>query len=153
MNQPVATAIPMDRWSKDHWSLLLYIEDLCVNGKDGVGTIRRNRMRANEVTHPLLAHGLTWKPSNGTRLKGYFQLENRYDTAVAEAQGVQVLAHDDWDCLDDLDEAGLVEILSLANGYVRMTPAGLDLTAELRAHAAGGGQCATFIPQALAQAA
>jgi hypothetical protein len=158
MNTPIVS-----QWGKDHWSLLAYLEDLCVKSKtviDGlgnVGTIDKSRLRANEHTHPLQAVNSgrvsAWNPAWGTRLKGYFELSNRTDVCAAEAAGVQLPQHDDWDCLDDLEVAGLVTIVSLANGFVALTSAGLAMGAELRAHKAKGAHFATFVPACLAEAA
>ena len=71
-----------------------------------------------------------WKPSHSTRLR---------DNMIIDG-------HDDWDCLDDLDDAGLVEIISLINGFVRMTDYGLAITALLRKHKASGGKYRDFVP-------
>lgn len=146
--------VSMNQWGKDHWSLLAYVESVCVesprqvemNGKKiSVGNLGHNRMRTNATTHPLLSGtGLAWKTTWGTRLKGFFELEGREDPTVAEAAGLQLTTHDDWDCLDDLGIAGLVDILSLANGWVTITPEGLALAARLREHKANGGVFATF---------
>lgn len=67
-----------------------------------------------------------------------------FDTTKAVAAGLQILGHDDWDCLDDLRSAGYVDILSLANSCVRMTPQGIKVAAMLREHKATGGMFAGF---------
>lgn len=144
------TAIAMEKFSKDHWSTFAYIETLCVDGKNGVGTIARGRMRCNENRHPLLhsgAPGNKWNPEWGTRLTGYFESPDRSDHEKIVAAGLRLPEHDDWDCLDDLDNAGLVEILSTINGFVRMTPAGVKMAARVRSHKASGGHFATFRPE------
>lgn len=154
------TAVPMEKWGKDHWSLLAYVEDRCVNGRaiDGVGNvgeIDKRRVRANEQTHPLLAvnsSAVKWNESWGSRLRGYFAFADRADPAKAEAAGFQLRAHDDWDCLDDLEAAGLVDILSMINGYVTMTPKGQAMAAQLREHKTNGGQFASFEPTLQAEA-
>lgn len=136
---------PVSQFGKDHWSLLAYVETRCVDGKTGVGQLAHTHMRGNPQTHPLLAN-TPWKPHFGTRLKDFFSFEHRSDALKAIAAGLMLDGHDDWDCLDDLAAAGYVEILSLANGHVRMTDAGLELAAQLRHHKARGGQFASFVP-------
>jgi hypothetical protein len=84
----------------------------------------------------------TWSPRHGTRLLGF---------SGAEPE-LQVADHDDWDCLDDLDAAGLVQVINLANGWVRLTPAGVAMAAKIRAHKAGGGSFASLRDRWLAVA-
>ena len=74
-----------------------------------------------------------WEPTYGTRLHG-----------TRTGRVPQIKTHDDWDCLDDLEAAGLVEVLSLVNGFVRMTENGLKTAHALREHKARGGVFATF---------
>lgn len=146
--------VPMERWGRDHWSLLAYVEDLCVNAPRSVGKMDHRRVRCNGQTHPLLdVNGQPWRPSWGTRLQGFFEFADRSDAAAAEAAGVQLGAHDDWDALDDLAAAGLVEPISLVNGFVTITEKGVRLAGEIRRHKAQGGQMAQFVPEELATAA
>lgn len=137
---------PVQTFGKDHWSLLAYVECLCVDGTKGIGQIDRRRVRCNENTHPLLNSNVTgtWKNEYSTRLAGFFDFEHRADPQKASDAGLQILGHDDWDCLDDLEAAGFVEILTLANAAVRMTKAGNKVAGELRTHKANGGQFAQF---------
>jgi hypothetical protein len=153
---PTSAPVSIDRFGKDHWSMLAYVETLCVDSSNaGIGQIDLRRVRANERTHPLLSVNgpmAAWKPNFGTRLKGFFDFAGRNDPAAAEAAGLQLTAHDDWDCLDDLEAAGLVETLSRANGAVRMTEPGLLMSARLRQHKAQGGMFANFDPDGLVSA-
>ena len=127
-----------DRWGKDHWSLFGYVEAICVDGRkvEGlgrVGEIDRRRVRCNPARHPLLDapnpfdSGSRWKDEYCTRLN---------EGTIAD--------HDDWDCLDDLESAGLVEVMSLVNGYVVLTNEGIRVAAALRKHKAKGGRFANF---------
>jgi len=132
----------MSDFGKDHWSLLGYVETLCVEGtKEGIGTIDYRRMRVNEKTHPLLSRApssLSWQPTYGSRLKGYWKPDKTTDPLR------RLDDHDDVDCLDDLADEGLVEILSLVNGYVTLTDRGREIALRLRAHKSKGGHFATF---------
>lgn len=129
--------------------MLAYVESCCVDGRDGVGTLDRRRVRCNANTHPMLSAeldvaGMGWKLSYSTRLAGFFDFAERSDPEKAIAAGLQLRDHDDWDCLDDLEAAGYVETLSLVNGFVKMTPLGCEVAAKLRAHKAEGGHFAGF---------
>ena len=138
---------PVDRFGKHHWSLLAFIQTLCRSRVDGVGSIERRHVRTNEHRHPLLAanaHLTPWKPEYSTRLAGFFAFEDRNDLEKSVAAGFQLLDHDDWDVLDDLNAAGLVETLSLTNGSVRMTPAGVEVADLIGAHKTKGGAFADF---------
>lgn len=129
-------------FGKDHWSTFAYIETLCVDSANkGVGTIDKRRMRSNEKTHPLHAVNVPvgkWKPSYGTRLAGY------WDSMGKETPARILKSHDDWNCLNDLEKAGLIEVISEANGFVKMTSKGMKVAAELRAYKAGGGMFSGF---------
>lgn len=120
------------QFGKDHWSVLAYVETRAVDHRN---RLDHEHMRGNPVTHPFLRNDAYqrdrgWKPSSSTRLR----------------DGKTIDGHDDWDCLDDLDDAGLVEIISLVNGFVRMTDYGLAITALLRKHKANGGKYRDFVP-------
>jgi hypothetical protein len=138
--------IPVSRWGKDHWSLLAYVESLVVDAPDKVGTVNRQRVRCNPGRHPLLqgTRDGIWQPNYGTRLAGFFEYAQRTDLTAAETAGFFLPEHDDWDCLDDLDVANLVETLSLINGKVLLTPVGSVIAAQLRLHKQQGGQFANF---------
>jgi hypothetical protein len=111
--------IPIEKWGKDHWSLLAYIETCCV---DQNGHFELTRIRVNPGTHPLLAVGMLsarkWGPVCNTVLN----------------DNTLLYGHDDVDCLDDLEEAGMIEIYSLVNGIAGLTPLGIKVSAQLREH-------------------
>lgn len=131
-------------YGKDHWSLLAYLETLCVDStKKGVGEIDKRRMRTNEKRHPLhavnLNHGVgAWQAEFGTCLAGY------WDTLGRQVSKRQVKGHDDWDCLNDIEKAGLIDVISEANGFVKLTEKGMKVAGELRAYKAKGGMFSGF---------
>lgn len=136
--------IKVEDFGRDHWSVLAYMETLCVDSaKKGVGEIDKRRMRTNERRHIFHAVNLNmgvgaWKPDFGTRLAGY------WDSMGKIVPKRKVKSHDDWDCLDDLEAAGFLEVLSEANGFVRMTEKGQKVAGELRAYKAKGGMLSGF---------
>lgn len=151
MSDTSPAAIPLSRWGKDHWSALAYVEALCVESPDATGQMDLSRLRCNAATHPTQSvNRTTWRPNYGTRLRGYFDFADRADPALAEDAGLQLTSHDDWDCLDDLEDAGLIEVMSLATGAVKITDNGQELASELRGHKADGGMFANFTPSCLA---
>jgi hypothetical protein len=52
--------------------------------------------------------------------------------------------HDDWDCLEDMENAGLLEIVSVANTAIVLTAKGLAVAGHLRKHKATGGAFSDF---------
>ena len=148
--------VPIQEWGRDHWSLLAYIETLCVESiNGGVGEIDKRRIRCNPKRHPLHAVMLygdprTWKPDYGTRLSGFWKTGEEHRGGLGEGNGKttdpkrQIKSHDDWDCQNDMEAAGLVTVISEANGFVALTDKGREMAARLRAHKSKGGFFATF---------
>lgn len=118
----------MEQWGKDHWSLLAYVECCAVEKR---GILARSKMRCNESQRPLLHSRRvcsTWESKYSTRLK----------------DGNTIEGHDDWDCLEDLESAGFLEIISLSNPRVSLTDKGFEAAAALRKHKGGGGTFNSF---------
>lgn len=143
--------IEPDRFGKDHFSTLLFIETRCVDHggyMDGAAP----RMRWNPRRHRLLGRigrrgnsftDRAWDPKYATRLKGGDQ---PYD------------GHDDWDCVEDMIKCGWVDIdqvkrfsrsdarthTGLRTLRLRLTEEGKRVAAELRAHRMDGGSVGKF---------
>lgn len=132
--------IQIAQFGKDHWSLLAYIQTLCLDANTGIGRINANRMRTNRNTHPYKGNDCLTKWDNnwGTRLFGAFESKNPV------ADGLKLETHDDWDCLEDLEKNGLVEIISDVNNFVVLTPEGKKVSLLLSEHKLNGGQYAHF---------
>lgn len=139
-----ASATPVQKFGKDHWSTFAYAETCCFDGAAGLGLLALQKMRCNGDKRPFMGSVIRWAPKYGTRLAGYFEFAERAEPARAEAAGLQLSAHDDWDCLDDLEAAGFLEILNQTHGAVRMTALGSHVAAALRKHKTEGGMMANF---------
>jgi hypothetical protein len=121
--------VEAEEFGKDHWSLLAYIETVCV---DHQGTPELWRMRCNEETHP--GHMGSFSTSG----KAY----------ATRTKTREIPGHDDWDCADDLEAAGLIRVFGTGiNPLFWMTELGLRIAGELRAHKAKGGMFADFVPK------
>ena len=131
-------------FGKDHWSLLSYLETFCSHQ---AGFIINERMRCNPDSHPLRLsadrHSL-WSNSQSTRLQGFFQFKDRLDTEKAVAWGFQILGHDDWDCLEDLEAVELIDVICPKAGEVILTRLGLKMASQLRLHQLHNGYSAEF---------
>ena len=113
----------------DHWSTFAYAETCCV---DNHSSLDLRRLRVNEVKRPIRSNGFGWKPENATRIKG---------GCIPDPD------HDDIDCLDDLEKAGLLEwIGTLINPAIKLTEKGVKVTSQLRKPKSYGGQFGTFVP-------
>ena len=139
--------IPIERWGKDHWSTLGYLETRVV---DHGGKIVNRNMRC----HPRLHRELV-----GIGFGSEIQDGSAYPTRLKE--GV-VEKHDDWSCLEDMVAAGLIrayfwqetdEIFGGSRARVEFTEWGLIVAGQLRTHKASNGTFATFEPVVLVEAA
>lgn len=107
-------------WGRDHATLLLYVE---TRGLDHEGQLLPENMRTNLDRHVHEAHArrdsdtLEWKPEYGTRIVG--------DERPCEA-------HDDWDCLDDMEEVELLCHTGPPNFLAALSPLGIEVAGELR---------------------
>ena len=120
-------SVAIEKFGKDHWSTLAYIETRCVNHK---GIPNREHMRCDLDRHP----GLVNLASNGTK---------KYPTLLKG--GEELPDHDDWDCVDDLIAVGFLEWGGTGiNPVFKMTPDGLDVAARLRKHKGNGGRFGNF---------
>jgi len=119
--------IEVKDWGKDHWSTFAYIETRIV---DFSGVPNKEHLRCNLKLHPQYGH------------RG--GCASKYPTRLREGVAVD---HDDWSCLDDAVEAGLLETVGTGLFPVyKLTDAGLKLAAELRTHKASGGAFSNFRP-------
>lgn len=124
--------ITIDLFGKDHWSLFAYCETRAVDYK---GVLALEHMT---VKNPAIRGG--WKPEYGTRLKGYWKEDGTTDETL------KLQDHDDLDCLDELEEAGLIKnIGSGLNPAVKLTDLGKKVASDLREHKANGGMFANFV--------
>jgi len=120
-------------FGKDHWSTFAYAEICAV---DNHGRMDIRRLRVNETKRPIRSNGLGWNPEYGTRDKQ----GNIPDTA-----------HDDIDCLDDLEHIGLLVTGTLVNPTAVLTELGKKVAHELRVHKMNGGQFREFESEILKQ--
>lgn len=120
--------VNIELFGKHHWSLMAYLGHLTVNKLN----IDRRKMRCNENKHPLLSGKpiyMTWIDSHSTVLK---------DSSI-------VNGHDDWDCLNDLEDHGFVEVISLVNCVFLLTEKGADCVKQLTLHKQDGKKYNDFI--------
>lgn len=122
-----APQISIDRWGKDHWSTLAYIECRIV---DHGGTIKNEQLRTDWSINRHRAHRGGDGARYPTRLRGG-------DTASP---------HDDWSCIEDMEREGLIEWHGTGlHPIFKLTPKGLEIAQALRTHKASGGTFATFV--------
>jgi len=121
--------ISVEKFGKDHWSTFAYAETCVVDSK---GQLSTSRMRCHARRHP----GLVSVAGDGSK----------YPTRLND--GTEVWEHDDWDCLDDLEDVGLLEINGTGiNPVIKLTELGYSVAAELRRYKSQGGNFRTFLPK------
>lgn len=107
---PGATAVPMHRWGKDHWTTFAYVETRWV---DHHGMLDHDRMRCDRQRHPAFYSAKRRTTALGSDADGA-----RYPTRLkTEAPGpdgcwgaAKLAGHDDYDCLNDAIIEGLIEV-------------------------------------------
>ena len=142
MNQILPVTIA--DFGKDHWGLLAYVETRVVDHK---GKLEVASMRCNPDRHPAQVGrrpvGYYWSVGHGTRLKGFFKEKGQPDLSR------QLPQHDDFDCLVDLEENGLLVATGMFDAAV-LTPLGRRVANDLREHKAAGKNYADFeVPTAV----
>ena len=121
--------VEVERWGKDHWSALAYVECCAVDNK---GMLDNRRMRCDIDRHPGLVY-----------YTGRVSGDRKYPTLLAG--GDELPDHDDWDCLDDLEAAGFIEQRGTGiHPVIVMTELGNKAVAALRQHKAQGGNFSVF---------
>ena len=126
VRQRVTKAIPIEEFGEDHWSTFVYLETRCVDHK---GEVNRMHMRCDRDRHPQFAHN---------------DIVTKFPTHTKKGK---VKEHDDWDCLDDCEQAGLaVNTGTRLHRVYKLTPLGHRVAAQLRQHKADGGNYHSFVP-------
>ncbi len=125
--------IPMNKWGKDHWSTLAYLETLAVENS-GWAIPVNTRMRTNELRHPHLVGVGMMVDSMGA---------SEYPTKLKDGE---IKGHDDWDCLDDATEVGFIEDVGTGiNRAYKFTKLGKKVLAKLRQFKMDGGNFHDFV--------
>lgn len=128
--------IPIDRWGKDHWSTLAYIETRIVDHK---GRLDMEHMRCDLRLHRSFTN------------RANIDCGGSYPTILAD--GSKLDRHDDWSCAEDAVALGLLTIddeeatRRVRSPRFSLTQRGLEIAALLRAHKARGGSFSTFRPE------
>jgi len=132
----------MEQFGKDHWSLVGYV-GCRVSSNDGILGFEHMRCHPDRHPHYLgyrrATFGPGWSADYSTRIAGYFETEDE------DRLNYRLDDHDDWDCLQDLEAAGLIEIRGTGlQPFVVMTDYGFKIEARLRKHKARGGSFNNF---------
>lgn len=117
----------VDQFGKDHWALLVYIETRAVNQQlletERLRCSTKNRHLGGNIPRP------GWMPHYGSCLR----------------DGSVIQDHDDWDCLEDLEQNGFLIIGSQISGIVTLTDLGITTAHRIRRHKIEGGSFGTFV--------
>lgn len=126
--------IPMEKWGRDHWSTLAYLETRCV---DYDGKVKNENLRCDSDLHPNFAHSLSM---------GFG--DRKYPTRLVD--GTKVENHDDWSCIEDFIDAKLV--IWKGTGLFpifELTDLGWEIAGQIRRHLSKDHSFASFKPQVL----
>lgn len=127
--------VPIDKFGKDHWSLLAYIGTVVI---DRSGIMEGPKLRTNK--RPGIEKHFTaeakWRPEWGTRLKGYFKNTNDKTLCLSD--------HDDIDCCEDMEAEGLITLGTMVSCFVQLTEKGREFLHALYRYKEDGGSFANF---------
>jgi len=127
----------IETFGKDHWSLFAYIGTR-VSDYKGKLDLAHLRIKNPALQQNMLGT-MMWKPEYGTRLKGYWNQDGSKNTSLL------LLDHDDFDCLDDLEEAGLIKSFGTGlNPAYQLTKLGAKIHSELLLHKQAGKNFSDF---------
>jgi len=108
-------------WGRDHATLLLYVETRHI---DHGGELNPDALRTNPKRHPHEANArgdrgsIVWKSEHdGTRIVGGERPSE---------------VHDDWDCLDDMEEVQILLHTGPPDFLSALSPIGIEVAGELR---------------------
>jgi len=126
--------VSIEDFGKDHWSLMGYIgcriDSNPVPDARNFGVLDSMNLRDKTRLH--------WNPTYGTRLSGFWT-----DEGVNVER--QLPDHDDFDCLDDLEAAGVITRISQTEILkVAFTSEGLHIYSALTKHKASGKHYSKF---------
>ena len=125
----------------------VYAEQYVISGNvvrrmmDGVASVGAHHLTivGNSLIDSSESAANFWKPEYGSRLKGYFKEDGTFDKTKL------LLDHDDFDCLDDLETAGLIQnVGTMVNPYAELTKKGAQISSLLTLHKQKGGMYAEF---------
>lgn len=128
--------IPKERFGRDHWSTFGYLAH-CSTAREGA--IDHDKMRTHPKHRQLMS-----------QLQVMMTLAGSEWPKTRLAGGVELDEHDDWDCMYDLIEAGL--LLAIGSGMhpqVKLTEEGfriLKLVSDFRRAGVPGRAFADFRP-------
>ncbi len=128
--------VPVEQFGKDHWSTFGYAANV-VGGLNGIPN--KDRMRTDRDLHPGLV---------GTQV-AMLESTTKYPTRLKG--GIELPNHDDWDCIEDLEAAGLMKWQGTGiNPIFELTERGWKVFKALTDFKNKGGTFATFeIPKEL----
>jgi hypothetical protein len=120
--------VPMALFGADHWSTFAYVETRTVDHR---GQLAHEHMRCHAGRHPMMMGAKRVASVDGSRYPT--KVKASEIPGVDGCYGVADLPdHDDYDCLDDLVAAGLLEVRMPAAGpdgyYVDVYGKGITAT-------------------------
>lgn len=148
--------VPLALFGKDHWSTLAYIES-CLVDKGGFQVGFDPRMRQGRAHFRVMRRDCARPQQSRTGADMGVTMDAKYSTRLRD--GVVVDGHDDWHCVQDMVNAGLLGIprgdglvMPIAEDVdpgvrLQLTALGQRVIGQLRAWKAFGGNYADFVPQ------
>lgn len=133
--------IPLELWGVDHWSTLAYIETVIID-HGGFPIVYNARMRHGRRNFRVMQEGREYfqKKTNG------IPMDSEHGSRLSD--GRIALGHDDWHCIQDFAEVGLLSVgpdeIDVGCEPFKLSQIGRELCNQLREHKSNGGTFKTF---------
>lgn len=135
--------VPPERWAKDHWRTLAYIETVIVEcGGFEVGFDPRMRQCRQ---HFRIMNKECPRPKRNDHPRIGIPMDSEHGTLLSD--GSRIGGHDDWHCVQDLAASGLIEQRpeEIEPGAIlQLSTRGRVVANALRAYKASGGKYEQF---------
>jgi hypothetical protein len=149
--------VPIENFGADHWSTLAYAETVMVECA-GFQVGYDPRMRQGR-RHYRVMYEQCKRPKRPNNPSMGMVMDDKYSTPLKD--GTVISGHDDWHCIQDCVNAGLLGVIDPnVDGGVdcdanRVEPGvmlalsakGHEINSQLRKHKAEGGRWKTFEPE------
>lgn len=135
--------LPETVFGKDHWTVLMYAHTHCL--QSGFRVVLDAHMRHNRRNYRVLRSSAAHLQA-ATRSSQQWARVMEAGHATLTFDGSLVEGHDDWDCCQDLVEAGYLEGEVEPLEYLKITEKGMKAVSEITLHKQSGGAYRTFTP-------
>lgn len=132
--------VPITQFGRDHWSTLIYLETVMVEcGGFQIGFDAR--MRQGRRNFRVMREECP-RPKRSSHTMEAVVMQPEHSTVLADGSIIE--GHDDWHCVQDMIENGLLSGECEPGETLHLTNLGKSFVEQLRDHKRNGGTYASF---------